>query len=120
VRLSPNQAALRRELAAALVAASRFEDGFVELVAALLVAPDDAELLAAVGQLFLDTDRAPEAIAPLRRALVVKPDRYATHYALAVALSRAGQAEEAAREFDRFDRLSRQALEERRRGVAGQ
>jgi len=119
-RLNPNDPLLRRELSAALVSAGRFDDAFAELMAALLVTPNDAEVLAAVGQLFLDTDRAGDAIAPLRRALVLKADRYATHYALAVALSRAGQADDAAREFEQFDRLSRQALEGRRRAVAGQ
>ena len=120
VRLSPNDPVLRRELAAAFVAAGRFDDAFAELVAALLIAPDEAEVLAAVGQMFLDTERAGEAVAPLRRALVVKADRYETHYALAVALSRAGRTDEAAREFEQFERLSRQALEERRRIMAGQ
>jgi len=70
--------------------------------------------------MFLDSDRPGDAIAALRRALAVKADRYQTHYALAVALSRAGQAEEAAREFERFERLSQQALEQRRRVAAGQ
>lgn len=120
VRLSPNDPVLRREFAAAFVAAGRFEDAFAELVAALLIAPDEADVLAAVGQMFLDTERAGEAIAPLRRALAVKADRYETHYALAVALSRAGQTAEAAREFEQFERLSRQAMEERRRVMAGQ
>ena len=120
VRLSPNNPVLRREFAAALVAADRFDEAFAELVAALLIAPGDADVLAAMGQMFLDTDRATEAIAPLRRALAMKADRYETHYALAVALSRAGQADEAAREFERFERLSRQALQDRRRVMTGQ
>jgi tetratricopeptide (TPR) repeat protein len=120
VRLNPNEPALHREFAAALVAADRFDDAFAELVAALLVTPNDAEALAAIGQLFLDTDRPGEAIAPLRRALAVKNDRYQTHYALARALSRAGQTDDAAREFEQFDRLNRQALDSRRRAVAGQ
>jgi Flp pilus assembly protein TadD len=120
VRLSPNNPVLRREFAGAFVATGRFDDAFAEFVAALLIAPDDADVLAAVGQMLLDTDRAGDAIAPLRRALAVKTDRYQTHYALAVALSRAGQADEAAREFERFERLNRQALEERRRVAAGQ
>jgi tetratricopeptide (TPR) repeat protein len=120
VRLAPNDPALRREFAAALVAAARVDDAFAELVAALLIAPNDADVLAAVGQLFLDTDRAGDAIAPLRRALALKADRYQTHYALAVALARAGKAEDAAREFEQFDRLNRQMLDGRRRAVAGQ
>jgi tetratricopeptide (TPR) repeat protein len=120
VRLSPNDPVLRREFAGALVAAGRFEDAFAEFVAALLITPDDAEVLAAMGQMFLDTDREDEAIAPLRRAVAVKADRYATHYALAVALARTGLTDDAAREFELFERLSRQALQERRRVVAGQ
>jgi tetratricopeptide (TPR) repeat protein len=120
VRLNPNVPALRRECGAALVAAGRFGDAFAEFVMALLMSPDDAELLAAVGQMFLDTDRAPEAIAPLRRALAVNAHRYQTHYALATALARAGRAGDAAREFREFERLSRQAIQDRRRVVAGQ
>jgi len=120
VRLSPNDPVLRREFAAAFVAAGRFDDAFAEFVAAQLIAPNDADVLAAIGQMFTDSDRPGDAIAPLRRALALKADRYQTHYALGVALSRAGQADEAAREFERFERLSRQALDERRRVAAGQ
>ena len=120
VRLHPGSPVLRRELASALVAGLRFEEAFTELVAALLMAPMDAEALAAIGQLFLDTDRAEDALAPLRRALAVKADRFQTHYALAVALSRTGRTDEAKQEFERFDRLSQQAIEARRRSVAGQ
>jgi tetratricopeptide (TPR) repeat protein len=120
VRLSPNAPVVHRELAAAYLAAGRADDAFAELVAALLIAPDDADALAAVGQLYLDTDREAEAIPVLQRVLTVRADRYETHYALAVALSRAGRTGEAAREFERFERLSRQALEDRRRAVAGE
>ena len=120
VRLNPDSPVIRRELGSALVAAGRVEDAFTELVAALLISPRDAEVLAAIGQLFLDTDRAADAVAPLRRALVVKADRFQTHYALAVALSRTGRADEAKQEFEQFERLSRQAIDERRRTVAGQ
>jgi hypothetical protein len=56
----------------------------------------------------------------LRRALAVKADRFQTHYALAVALSRTGRTDEAKQEFERFARLSGQAMEARRRSVAGQ
>ena len=120
VRLNPGSPVIRRELASALVAGGRFDEAFTELVAALLMAPKDAEVLAAVGQLFLDADQAAEAIAPLRRALAVKADRFQTHYALAIALSRTGLTEDGKREFEQFERLSRQALADRRRAVAGQ
>jgi tetratricopeptide (TPR) repeat protein len=120
VRLNPDSPVVRRELGSALLAGGRFDDAFTELVAALLISPKDVEVLAAIGQLFLDSDRAQDAIAPLRRALAVKADRFQTHYALAVALSRTGRTDEAKQEFERFERLSRQAIDERRRTVAGQ
>jgi tetratricopeptide (TPR) repeat protein len=120
VRLNPNNPLAHRELAAAYAAAGRSDEAFAELVAALLIDPGDADSMAAVGQLLLDDDQASEAVAVLRSALAVSPTRLETHYALAVALSRAGRTEEAARQFDRFERLSREALELRRREVTGQ
>lgn len=119
-RLSPNDPFVHRELAAAYAAVDRFDDAFAALVAALVIVPGDADVFAAIGQLFLDADRAADAIPALRRALALKADRYQTHYALAVALSRTGRTDEAEREFDRFERASRQALENRRRQVSGE
>jgi Flp pilus assembly protein TadD len=118
--LSPNDPVIRRELAAAFVAAGRADDAFAELVAALLLAPENVEVLAAVGQLYLDTDRPAEAIPVLQRVLAIRATRYETHYALATALSRVGRTGDAARAFERFDRLSREALADRRRSVAGE
>jgi Flp pilus assembly protein TadD len=119
VRLSPNYPLLRRSGAAAYGAAGRADDAFAELVAALLIAPDDVDILAAVAQIYLDSDRPGDAIPVLQRVLALRANRYQTHYALAVALSRAGRTEEAAREFQQFERLSREAIEGRRREVAG-
>jgi tetratricopeptide (TPR) repeat protein len=120
VRLNPNDPLIHRELAGAYAAAGRIDDAFAELVAALLIDPRDVEAIAAVGQLFLDSDRADDAVAALRKAVGMKPNGLKTRYAFAVALSRAGQTEEAARQFAEFERMSRQALEDRRREVAGQ
>ena len=120
VRLNPNDSLLHRELAGAYAAAGRIDEAFAELVAALLIDPRDADAMAAAGQLFLDHDRAADAVRVLRRAIEVNPDRVSAHYALAMALSRSGRAEEAARQFERFERLSGQALEHRRREASGQ
>jgi tetratricopeptide (TPR) repeat protein len=119
-RLNPNDPVVHRELAAAYAATGRIEESFAELVAALLIDPRDVEAIAAVGQLFLDTDRAADAVAVFSRSVALQPDRLETHYALAVALSRAGRTEEAARQFEQFQRMSRQASEDRRREVTGQ
>lgn len=119
VRLTPNDPLVHREAAAAYQAAGRDDEAFAELVAALALAPQDGDIFAAIGQLQLDAGRADEAILAFRRALAVEPARYQTHYALAMALLRVGRQDEAAREFERFERLSRQALENRSREVSG-
>jgi tetratricopeptide (TPR) repeat protein len=120
VRLNPNDAVIHRELAGAYAGAGRIDDAFAELVAALLIDSRDVDAIAAVGHLFLENDRAADAVAVLSRAVEVKPDRLETHYGLAVALARAGRDEEAARQFERFERMSRQDLDQRRREVTGQ
>ena len=120
VRLHPNDPVIHRELAGAYAAAGRIDDAFADLVAALLLDPRDAEAMAAVGQLFLDTDRAADAVSVLSKAVKMNADRLETHYALAVALSRAGRPEQAARQFEQFERMSRETLERRRREVSGQ
>ncbi len=119
-RLNPNDPLIRRELAGAYAAAGRFDDAFDELVAALTIDPRNAEALTAIGQLFLDTDRVADAVATLRRAVAVEPEKADAHYGLAMALSRAGRADEAARQFERFERLNGEALQQRRRAVTGQ
>lgn len=119
-RLSPNDPVIHRELAAAYAAAGKTDDAFAELVAALLIDPRNADALTAVGQFLLETDRAADAIAVLNRAVAADPGKAEAHYALAMALARAGRAEDAARQFERFERLSRDALQQRRRAVTGQ
>jgi tetratricopeptide (TPR) repeat protein len=119
VRLNPNEPVIRRELAGALAAAGRIDEAFAELAAALLVDPRNVDVMTAVGQLFLDANRSADAVGVLRRAVELAPERRHVHYALAVALSRAGRTGDAEREFDIFERMSRDALDERRREVNG-
>jgi tetratricopeptide (TPR) repeat protein len=120
VLLNPNDPVIHRELAGAYAAAGRTTDALNELAAALLLNPRDVDAMAAAGDLLLDSNRAADAIALLNRAVDVNPDRAQTRYALAVALSRAGRTDDAARQFDIFARMSRDALDERRREVSGQ
>lgn len=118
-RLSPNDPVLHRELAAAYAAAGRTDAALTELAAALLIDPRDVDAMVASAQLLLDDEHAADAVNVLRRAIDVNPDRVDAHYALAVALSRAGRPDEAARQFERVDRLGREELDERRRTVTG-
>ena len=114
-RLNPNDQILHRELALALAADGRRDEAFAELVAALLIDAGDVSALAAIGQLRVDEGRYADAAVALRRALQLAPERFETHYALAMALTHMGDTAAAAAELDRFERARRQQVEQRRR-----
>jgi tetratricopeptide (TPR) repeat protein len=118
--LNPNDPNIHKELADAYSSQGRSDDAFCELMAALLIDPRDAQAHAAIGQLYLDTERDEEAVTAFNRALELTPDRYETRYALATAFTRLGRTAEAARQFEVFERVRRQKLEERRRDIASE
>jgi tetratricopeptide (TPR) repeat protein len=118
VRVNPNDPNIHKELADAYAAQGRTDDAFCELMAALLIDPRDAQAHAAIGQLYIDTGRDEEAVTAFNRALELAPDRYETRYALATAFTRLGNTADAARQFEIFERIRREKLEERRRGIA--
>jgi tetratricopeptide (TPR) repeat protein len=117
-RLDPNNPGIRRELAGAYAANGRGDDAFAELLAALLIDSRDGRAHAGIGQLYLDAGRDAEAVTAFNRALELMPERYETRYALATAYTRLGRTAEAAREFDQFERVRREKLDERRRNIA--
>jgi len=114
VRLAPNDPIIHRELASAFAADDRVDDGFAELVAALLIDPGDATTTAAMGQLLLDSGRYADAVAAFTRTLQLAPDRFEAHYALGAAMTHLGRPSEAAREFELFERARQQMVEKRR------
>jgi tetratricopeptide (TPR) repeat protein len=120
VRISPNDPAIRRELAGAYQTGGRVDAAFCELMAALLIDPRDAQSHAALGQLFLDGGREADAVSALTRALELSPDVYERRYALATAYARLGRSADAARQLDLFDRARRAALERRRQDIANE
>jgi tetratricopeptide (TPR) repeat protein len=118
VRAMPDDAGAHRLLARAYLDLDRVDDAFAELTAALRIDPQDADAYAAVGRMHLDAGRHAEAVAALRRALALKPALGDARYALAAALMRLGRKDEAAGELAAFERLQRQAVEDRRRTIA--
>jgi tetratricopeptide (TPR) repeat protein len=120
VRVNPNDANIRKEIAATYIAAARPDEAFGELFAALLIDPRDAQAHSAIGQLYLDTGRNAEAAAAFRRALELMPSAFEVRYALATALSRAGDAAEAARQLETYEQQRRVALQQRRRDIANE
>jgi Flp pilus assembly protein TadD len=113
-----NDADAHKRLASALLLQDLADDAFVELVAVLLIDPRDAGAHAGIGQIHVNAGRYDEALPALRRAIELSPNHTEARYALATALMRLGNTQEAAREFERVQQAQRQELEERRRTMS--
>jgi len=118
VSASPNDPIVHKYLAGALLQQDRADEAFVELVAALLIDPLDADAHAGVGQIHLDAGRYDQAVGALRRAVELSANDAEARYALATALMRLGNTQEAVRELERFEQAQRQMQATRRRGLA--
>jgi Flp pilus assembly protein TadD len=113
-----NDPEAHKRLAGAFMLQDLTDEVFVELVAALLIDPRDAGAYTGIGQVHVNAGRYDEAVPPLRRALELSPNHTEARYALATALMRLGNTQEAAREFERVKQSQRQELEERRRTMS--
>ena len=109
---------MHKDLAGALLQQDRAEEAFVELIAALLIDPLDAGAHAGIGQIHLNAGRYDEAVTALRRAVELSATYTEARYALATALMRLGNTQEAARELERVEQAQRQMLADRRRNMS--
>ncbi|MHB8418626.1 MAG: tetratricopeptide repeat protein [Myxococcales bacterium] len=88
----PGSARPHYVLGLCLLAGSRGEaSGIEELALAHRLAPKNAEFALRLGVALLDSERAPEALQPLRDAVALSGSDPHPHFPLAVALHRAGQ-----------------------------
>jgi tetratricopeptide (TPR) repeat protein len=115
VRLNPNDARFHTDLGLAYTKIGRTNDALVELVVAALIGPDDAETLAAIGQIRFDAGEYAAAEAVLRRAAALAPTSVQARYLLGQTLARLGRANESRDQLAEFDRLRSAANEEMRR-----
>jgi tetratricopeptide (TPR) repeat protein len=115
VRLDPNDARSHTDLGLAYTRVGRTNDALVELVVAALIGPDDAEALAAIGQIQFDAGEYAAAEAVLSRAAVVAPTFPQARYLLGQTLARLGRSDESREQLADFDRLRSAANEETRR-----
>jgi superkiller protein 3 len=113
-----NDPEAHKRLAGAFMLQDLTDEVFVELVAALLIDPRDAGAYTGIGQICVNAGRYDEALPPLRRAIELSPDDFEARFALATALMRLGNTQEAAREFERVEKAQRQMLDERRRTMS--
>jgi tetratricopeptide (TPR) repeat protein len=118
VAASPNDPMVHKQLAGVFLRQDRADEAFAELVATLLVDPLDAGAHAGIGQLHLNAGRYDEARTALARAVQLSPSYTEARYALATALTRLGNTQEAAREFERVEQEQRQRLADRRRTIS--
>ncbi|MBN9317523.1 MAG: tetratricopeptide repeat protein [Devosia sp.] len=95
VRLRPDDARARSNLASALVAASRFDEAIEVARRATELAPASVDAWGNLGTALSRRDRYPEAIEPFRRALALQPGRAGLHSGLGHALGMVGRYEEA-------------------------
>ena len=117
-RANPNDPALHRSLADALLQQDRPDEALAEFVAQLLIDPLDAAAHAGIGQIHLQAGRDGDAVDALRRATDLAPANTEARYALASALERLGRSGEAAQHFARVEQGQRQTLADRRRELS--
>ena len=118
VSASPNDPAFHRSLAEVLTQHDRPDEALAEYVGAILINPRDAEALAGIGQLHLNSGKVAEAVTVLRLATDIAPARNEARYTLANALARLGRAEEAAQQFARVERDQQQIIADSRRTLS--
>ena len=85
-------------LAACQAAAQQFEAAGATLRLAEAAEPDNPVVVANRGVVLSDSGHPQDAVGPSRRALTLDPDFHEARFNLALALLRAGQRAEAARE----------------------
>jgi len=117
-RANPNDPALHRSLAGALLQQDRPDEALAEFLAQLLIDPLDAAAHAGIGQIHLQAGRDVDAVDALRRATDLAPANTETRYALASALERLGRTSEAAQHFALVEQGQRQTLADRRRELS--
>jgi tetratricopeptide (TPR) repeat protein len=115
VRLNPNDARAHTDLGLAYTRVGRTDDALVELVAASLVGPDDAETLTAIGQIHFDAGAYAAAETVLRRAIGIAPALVQARYLLGHTFARLGRARESGEQLAEYDRLRAAANDNARR-----
>jgi len=94
--VDPTNARAARALAELMRQEGRRQQA-IELLRRTIERRPDAEALAAVGELLVEDGQLPSAAEALRQAVELRPDRPATHFELAMVLTRLGQIDPAIR-----------------------
>jgi tetratricopeptide (TPR) repeat protein len=112
--LIPNNKGAHKTLARAYIEDGRENEGYAELVVALMIDPDDVETLTGIGRLQLAAGRVPESIETLERAVAIDRANQQAVHALGDALVRAGKSVEGQEWLRESDRLLSRSIDEER------
>jgi tetratricopeptide (TPR) repeat protein len=102
VDVNTNSAEAHRQLGEIYFLEGRNDEALAEFSVAVWLDPKDARAHAAAGQVYARLPKYPDAIAAFQRALSLDSSLREARYALGTALMRAGKADEARRELERF------------------
>jgi tetratricopeptide (TPR) repeat protein len=105
VATNPNSGEAHRQLAEIYFLQGQDDFALAEYVLASWIDPDDARAAAGVGQVHLRGQRHAEAVTALQRSTALDPRMKDARYALALALTRSGNADAGRREMERFAEL---------------
>jgi tetratricopeptide (TPR) repeat protein len=106
VRRDLNSPVVHKEFGLAHLKRGDRRQALAELLMTALVAPEDVETLARIGQIHLDDGRHAEAEVVLRRVVARAPDRVRSRFALGMTLLGLGRTEEGQAELAAFRRLT--------------
>jgi tetratricopeptide (TPR) repeat protein len=115
IALSPNNIAAHKALGRAYVDEGREDEGYAELVVALMLDPGDEETRIALGRLHLAAGRAGQAVEILEPTETAPVSNLEAVRALGEALVRAGKTTEGQRRLQQSERMQAEATEEDRR-----
>jgi tetratricopeptide (TPR) repeat protein len=116
LRVSPNHARAMLQIAQEALRRGELEAALRWATQAVQIAPRNFVGRRTLGQIKLERNDVPGAVAELEAAVKLEPDSPSVHYALARAYQRAGRAADAKRERAEFSRLER--LQQEQRGGA--
>jgi tetratricopeptide (TPR) repeat protein len=115
VALEPNAVEGHKDLGDVYRKLNQEDEALVEFFVATLLDPLDAGAYAAIGQIHLGAGRYAEAMAALRRTLMLNPEQPDAQYALAAATIRSGMDQEGTQQLEVAQRLLAAEQEKLRR-----
>lgn len=117
-RLHPNNPAVYKDLGLAHMRRGASQHALLALLMAALIGPEDAETLAAIGQIHFESGDYTRAEPLLRRAVTLAPALSNARFALGTTLVRLGRAEEGRAHLAEFQQLNAAELDKVRRALA--